>query len=287
MSEPQAPGAARSLLYVPGTRPDRFGKAMASGADAIILDLEDAVAPADNDAARENVAAWLRARATRGDEADGAGHVEVWVRVNGGALLAADAREVLDAGARNISLPKASLDALARFDAIAGEAAVVVSALIETAEGVLDARAIAADARVERLQIGEADLGAELNVEPGDDAFAPMRAQVVLASAAAGIEPPVGPVSTDFTELDAYRASTRALKAAGFGGRAAIHPAQVAIVNEVFTPTEEELARARRVVQLVDDARGGVTLDDDGRMLDEAFVRAARRTLARARKPRR
>jgi citrate lyase subunit beta/citryl-CoA lyase len=106
--------------------------------------------------------------------------------------------------------------------------------------------------------------------------------QIVVASAAAGIDPPTGPVSTDFRDLDAYRAGTQALKRMGFGSRSAIHPAQVEIVNEVFTPSADELARARRLVELSDAAGGGVCVDDEGRMVDEAVVRSARHTIATA-----
>jgi citrate lyase subunit beta/citryl-CoA lyase len=263
----------RSYLYVPGTRPDRFDKALASGADAIFLDLEDSVAAAEKDSARAAVCAWLRAVP--------AGLVEIWVRVNGGDLLGVDARAVIEAGATRICLPKASLDALASLDAVVGDAAVEVSALIETAEGVLDARAIAAEPRVTRLQIGEVDLSASLNVDASDAvAMAPLRMHVVLASAAAGIDPPIAPVSTDFKDLDALRASTRALRGMGFGARAAIHPAQVAVINEAFTPTTEEVEAARALLARFDAEGGGVGVDERGRMIDEATVRTARRVVA-------
>jgi len=266
--------SARSYLYVPGTRPDRIDKAVASGADIVILDLEDAVAFGEKESARDNVARWVRTHGSDG----------ICVRINGGELLEADARAVIDAGARLLSLPKATVDELARLDAVVGTSAADVIALIETSTGVFDAREIALHPRVVRLAIGEADLSAELAIEISGDGreMMPMRAHVVLASAAAGIEQPVGPVSTDFADLDAYRDSARALKRMGFGARAAIHPAQVAIINETFSPSAEEIARARALIAKLDAAGGNVTLDDEGRMLDEAFVRAARRILARA-----
>jgi citrate lyase subunit beta / citryl-CoA lyase len=259
----------RSYLYVPGDRPDRFDKARASGAGAVILDLEDAVAPDAKDAAREAVASWLRAHPD----------VDAVVRVNGGSPLAADVRAVVDAGARSLSLPKASPEALEALDAMLGDASVSVIALVETAAGVLDARAIASAPRVTRLAIGEADLGAELAIaDPA--AFAPMRAQVALASAAAGLEPPVGPVSTDLKDLDGLRASTLALKDAGFGARAAIHPAQVSVIEQAFTPTADEIARAGALIESFEAAGRGAGTDADGRMIDEAIVRAARRILS-------
>ncbi|MFN2613229.1 MAG: CoA ester lyase, partial [Actinomycetota bacterium] len=230
-------------------------------ADAVIVDLEDAVPAGEKEEARAHACAWVSE------------HPEAWVRVNGGSAMNEDVRALVAAGARKLYVPKASLEAL---DALPD--GVEATALLETAAGVLDARAIAVHPRVVRLAIGEADLGAELGVTD-PRAFEPMRALIVLASAAAGIDPPVGPISADFRDVDALIASTRALKAAGFGARAAIHPAQVAVINDVFTPSREEVARARRIIELADAAGGAATLDDEGRMIDEAMVRGARRVL--------
>ncbi|MGH2828863.1 MAG: HpcH/HpaI aldolase/citrate lyase family protein, partial [Actinomycetota bacterium] len=265
----------RSLLYVPGHKPQMFAKAAAAGADGIILDLEDAVPPSAKDAARQSVCAWLNARPSTPPV--------VWVRVNGGELLIEDARAVAGAPVDGIYVPKATVESLERMDAILDARDVPLTALVESAAGVLEARDIAAHPRVARLAIGEADLCGELGIVSGDDAreMIPMRMQVVLASAAAGLEPPVGPVSTDFRDLDALRASTESIRRMGFGGRAAIHPAQVAPINDAFTPSEEEVAAARRLLERFEAAGGGVTTGEDGRMIDEAFVRAARRTLAR------
>lgn len=262
----------RSYLYVPGNRPDRFERALASGADAVILDLEDGVPASAKDDARAAVAAFLARRARGG--------AEVWVRLNGGDRLEDDVRAA--AGADGVSLPKASLPEVERLCALAG--AMHVSALLETAAGILDARAIASHPRVSMLQLGEADLGAELGVEPSEDGreMAAVRAMVVLASAAAGVDPPVAPISTDFRDLEAFRRSTDALRRAGFGGRAAIHPAQVAVINDVYTPAPDEVEAARAIVAAFEAAGGGATTGPDGRMIDEAVVRAARATLARA-----
>jgi citrate lyase subunit beta/citryl-CoA lyase len=114
-----------------------------------------------------------------------------------------------------------------------------------------------------------------------------VRVQVVLASAAAGLAPPIGPISTDFRDLDALQYSTDALRRVGFGSRWAIHPAQVPVINQAFTPTPEQLEAARRLVERYDgavDQGVGVCVDEDGNMVDEAVVRAARRILARARR---
>lgn len=266
---------ARSYLYVPGHRPDRFAKAASSGADAIVLDLEDAVPVGAKDDARAAVR----------DGIGGLTGPEVWVRVNGGELLEEDVRAVVRPGLTGVSLPKASVSDLQRVDRALGDADLPVIALVETAAGVLDAPAIANAPRVARLAIGEADLSADLAISPSPDAreLAPIRLQIVLASAAAGIEPPIAPVSTDFADLATLRTSTHALRRAGFTARACIHPAQVPIVNEVLTPTRDEVDAARRLVARFEETGGGASVDEEGRMVDEAVVRAARRILSRAR----
>lgn len=269
---------ARSLLYVPGNRPDLMEKAAArSGADALILDLEDAVPPAAKDEARRAVAAWLRR---------GAGAATAVVRVNAGEALEADLAALREArGVAAISLPKvASCADLERCDALLGDWDVPVLALVESATGVLDARAIAAHPRVVRLALGEADLAAELGAEPSEHGaeMLAVRTQILLASAAAGIAPPVAPVSTDFRDLDALRRTTLALRRMGFGGRAAIHPAQVPVINQAFTPSAEEVERARRIVARFEEAGGRPCTGEDGRMIDEPVARAARRVLERS-----
>lgn len=264
----------RSYLYVPGDRRDRFAKASVSGAHAVILDLEDGVAPAHKDEARANVRAHLRLRMAR---------PPTFVRIDP-AQLHDDVGAVADLGIAGLYLPKATAATLGALDALLGERDVGVVALVESAAGIEDLPFLARHPRVRNLAIGEADLCAELGVdaEVVPEVIWAIRAQVVVASAAAGIDPPTGPVSTRFDDAGALAESTRALAAAGFGARAAIHPAQVPVINEAFAPTAEELAAAERLVTAFDAAvaRGeGVIVDDTGRMVDEAVVRRARRLL--------
>ncbi|GII86121.1 CoA ester lyase [Sphaerisporangium siamense] len=272
---------ARSYLYVPGDAPGKLGKALGRGADALIVDLEDAVPAAGKDAARAAVRGWL--------ETADPGPVEIWIRVNAGETREADVRAV--AGSPKVAgLVLAKVETageLTGVDALltgigAGDLPVVP--LLESAAAVLRAQEIAAAPRVARIQVGEADLRADTGITPGDDEreLLWVRSQVVLASAAAGIDPPVAPVSTDFRDLDALRASTRALARLGYVGRACIHPAQIAVVNEVFTPAEDEVRWATDIVTRFEAAGSGVLLDAAGRMVDEAVVRQARRVLARA-----
>lgn len=284
----------RSTLYAPGDQPEKLTKAVLRSADGVICDLEDAVAPANKEAARALVTEFIRAQSTTGPA--------LLVRINWGDLGIEDLRTLIPGCGSNIAalyVPKVStVDELTRVDAELDllerqcgleRGSIPVVALLETARGILDARHIAEAPRVRRLAIGEADLAADLGIEltPGDEReLLTARAAVVLASAAAGIEPPVGPVSTDFRDLDALRSSTEHLRRMGFRGRSCIHPAQVDVVNEVFTPTGPEVERAERLVRLYDGAVAagrGVIADDGGKMIDEAVVRSARRVVAQHR----
>ncbi len=272
----------RSHLYVPGDRPDVLAKALDRGADALIVDLEDAVPLARKDAARSAVLGWL-------DELPEITAAEIWVRVNQGASGHEDIRALARSPrVTGFCLAKTEsaeeVVAVAELLDAAGSAA-GLAPLLESAAAVLRAQDIAGAPRVSRLQVGEADLRADTGILPGPDEreLAWVRSWVVLVSAAAGLEPPVGPVSTDFRDLDVLRESTEALRRMGYRGRACIHPAQVAVVNDVFTPSVEERAAARRVVDAYEAALAqgaGVVLGDDGRMIDEAVVRQARRLLA-------
>lgn len=288
-----AGAAPRSHLYVPGDRPDALRRAVERGADALILDLEDSVAASAKETARAEVAAFLAAR-----PAPVPGEPALWVRVNPGAVGHDDLKAVVGPAVAGVCLAKTESPAeaadmaglIGTLESERGLPAgqIALSPLLESAAAVLAARDIAGAPRVVRLQIGEADLCADIGVEPGPDDRELLwaRSQVVLASAAARIEPPVGPVSTDYTDLGALRASTGALRRLGFVGRACIHPAQLAVVNEVFTPTAEDVELARAVVAGYEDAMSagsGVFVDGRGRMVDLAVVRSARRTLAAAR----
>ena len=272
---------ARSHLYVPGDRADVLAKALDRGADALIVDLEDAVPMAGKDAARDTVVGWLATVPP--------GSAEIWVRVNAGGLGLVDVG-ALASSARLTGFCLAKTETAADVEAVSdlldelgSDAA--LAPLVESAAALLRAESIAAAPRVRRLQVGEADLRADTGILPGPEEreLLWVRSWVVLVSAAAGLEPPVGPVSTDFRDLDALTESTEALRRMGYRGRACIHPAQVEVVNAVFTPSAEELDTARRVVSSYEAALAegsGIVLGDDGRMIDEAVVRQARRLLS-------
>jgi len=273
---------------VPAISADKLAKVFSRGADAVIIDLEDAVPIARKGEARAAAAEWL---ATLGS--GGLAGPEIWVRINAGAAGLEDISAVWCSALTGVCVPKVSApDELApiqarfhdlRTGASAARAPMLLP-LIETALGLVSVAEIARVDGVARLQLGEVDLGAELGVEAGtDDAgFLMARSQVVLASAAAGIGPPVGPVSVDFGDLAQFRTSTVALRRLGYRSRACVHPAQVTVANQVFVPAEAEIQRAREMVRAFDEAMAagtGVWRGPDGIMVDEAVVRAARRLL--------
>ena len=158
--------------------------------------------------------------------------------------------------------------------------------LVEDAAGLLALAAMAAHPRLTAFGIGEVDLLGDLRLTRGprsEAAVVALRTQVVVHSAAAGLEAPVAPTSTDFRDLDAFAESTRTMLELGFRSRTAIHPAQVPVIHDVLTPSGEQVEAARDVVRRFEAAGGGVTTDSEGRLVDAAVVRGARETLARHR----
>lgn len=283
----------RSFLYVPGNAGDKLARARTRGADALIVDLEDAVPLAEKQRARDAVLAWLADQpAADRPPSDADPGIDIWVRVNGGRLRADDVDALAGVPAlTGLVLAKAEsageVAQVATMLAERGDTTTLLSPLLETGGAVLGAPQIAAQERVHVLQLGEVDLAGDLGLEPGPDEaeLAAARAVVVMASAAAGLAAPVGPVSPVIRDLDAFRVSTQRVRRQGFLGRACIHPAQVQVVHEVFTPSDEEIARASELLQLVEQAKAqgsGVVLDASGRMIDPAVTRAAHRVLGLA-----
>lgn len=264
---------ARTLLFVPGDRPDRFAKAAASGADGIVLDLEDAVAPAAKDTAREHVRRWL---------ADGKDAV---VRVNAPATAWHEADVAMLTGRQSIvMLPKTEDpgQVAALMDRLEPGSAVVP--VLETAGGVLDARAICATPGVARAAFGNGDLAAQLGVDLGDHvALAQARGTVVLGAAAAGVAPPLDGVTTAVDDETVLVADTEHARRLGFTGRLCIHPRQIPVVHRTFAPSPAELRSAQRVLAASPDGAATVL---DGRMIDQAVVERARRVVDSVTRPR-
>ena len=274
----------RSYLYVPGSDPRRIEKALASEADAVILDLEDAVAPSRKEEARKTVAEVLRSEHEK----------PIFVRINapGSALADEDIEAVIALRLSGLRLPKAeSPEAVRhvaeRLENLGCEAG--IQCLIESALGLELAFEIArAHEKVVGMSLGEADLAADLGVR-GDAGLLYARSRVVAATRGAGLPSPVQSVYTNVRDKDGLRRSTEEGKNMGFVGRSAIHPAQIEVINEVFTPTEEEVAEAKELLSRLEESAGtgtGAFALEDGRFVDEAVVGSARLTLALARRDR-
>lgn len=268
----------RTYLFVPGNRPERFEKALAAGADAVIIDLEDAVAPGEKDAAREAVAAWLAAR-----PAGGASNVQVLVRINDAATqwFGADLRMLTNAGLKCAMLPKAEgAAALSAVVAALGEGGVVV-ALVETARGVRDVDAIAAVPGVQRLAFGTIDYAVDLDLSGDDSGLLYAASRIAIASRAAGIASPIAGVTAAIDNETVLLAELASARACGFGAKLCIHPRQIAPVHTALAPTAAELDWARRVIAALESGAGAVQVD--GKMVDRPVALRAQAILARAR----
>lgn len=258
---------SRTLLFVPGDRPERFAKAAASGAHEIILDLEDAVAPAAKDAARASVARWL---------ADGGKAV---VRINGADTpwFEADLAMLLTVPDAAIMLPKAEDASVARTSAAVPGRRLI--ALVETVAGYMELREVAGSPCVDRIAFGSVDFSAESGIADEGEALTPVRTAIVLASVHAGLQAPIDGVSLEFNDESRMTADAQRSRQLGFGGKLCIHPRQVAAVNAAFMPSQAEREWARRVLTAF-EASGGAATAVDGKMIDKPVVERARRIVS-------
>lgn len=282
----------RSKLFVPGARPELFAKALASEADGISIDLEDAVVEERKAEARAHVAAWLRTRAAQPDAK------LVIVRVNGMDTphFEQDLAAVVQPGLDVLNLPKpesadhvrAAVEALRRAELANGVTAPVRLLLnIETPRALREAAALAgADARVMGLQVGLGDLFEPLGIDRRE-AAAVQHVQIAVrfAAAEAGVDAWDGAFA-NVRDTEGYLAEARFARRLGFAGKSCIHPSQVALANEAFRPSDPEIAHAQRVVAAaVDaDAKGIGAYLVDGRMIDKPFLQRARAILDAARR---
>lgn len=260
----------RSYLFVPADRPERCTKALASGADAVIVDLEDAVAPAAKDRARATLAEWL----AHGDDQ---AIVRTIVRINAADTLWFDGDLALLRSVRvaAVMLPKAE-----RGDDLARIPHDCLLPLVETAAGVDALRELARAPHVQRLVFGSIDLQADLGIDGDDQELLLFRSQLVLESRLAGIAAPVDGVCTAIDDLAALEAQTLRARRLGFGATLCIHPCQIDAVNRGSTPSAEELAWAQRVIE-ASIAAGGGAVAVDGKMVDKPVLLRARATMRR------
>ena len=258
----------RSYLFVPGSRPDRFAKACAAGADAVVVDLEDSVAAGEKPAARAAIAAWLTP----------AQPVLVRVNVATSEWFHEDLKLGGMPGIVGVLLPKS--ERIEDIGMVAGHFGPRVPLLlqIETAQGFANAQEMATAKGVERLLFGSIDFQLDLGMAAEEEELLYFRSRIVLVSRLAGIQSPVDGVTTEINAPERVRADTLRARRLGFGGKMCIHPRQVPIVNECFSPTAEEEAWARRVVQASRAVQGGAT-SVDGKMVDRPVLARAEKIL--------
>ena len=260
----------RSLLFVPGARPERFDKALAAGANAVIIDLEDAVAPADKHAARAALCAWLRP-----------GH-RVIVRINSveSPWFADDLGVCGLPGVAAVMVPKA--ERADTLGAVLAAGAPALLPLVESAAGLAGLAALAQAPGVMRLVFGSIDLQADLGLRDAtEDELLPFRLQLVLASRLAGIGSPIDGVSTAIDDHESLRLDVLRARRLGFAGKLCIHPRQVAVVNQFLAPGAQELAWARKVLAAA-AAAGGAAISVDGKMVDKPVLLRAEAVLREA-----
>jgi citrate lyase subunit beta / citryl-CoA lyase len=273
--------APRSFLYVPGDRSDRITKAFASRADAVIMDLEDAVKPERKADARTNAVDAARAFKYFGKQGKA-----VWIRINGDrneAMRDIDAFGACE-GIHGLLLAKCESSEWLSMIADRVPQAVQLSPLIESALSLHNIEAILAHPRCAAPHLGELDLLADLGGSGagGERLLQRARETLVFACATLKTSAPIGGVHVAINDLDELRTSTILLSELGFSSRALIHPSHCDIVNEVFTPSTEQLAWAKGVLEQLEGSNGAIQ-SADGTMIDEAVARRARALQARSR----
>lgn len=294
---------ARSLLFVPGDRPDRYARAVASGAHVVILDLEDAVAPAAKAQARADVAAWL-AQGGQGIVRINAADTE-WYQEDVRALhgLRGQQEQLGQQGLQGqqgqqeqqgqqglqaqqgapgaaVMLPKADAATVAQtVQALPGRP---IIALLETVRGYMDLHKMARLPGVARIAFGSVDFAVDSGIADEGDAMTAIRTEIVLACRHAGLAAPIDGVSLEFNDPEQMQADARRARQLGFGGKLCIHPRQVGAVNAAFLPTADEQDWARRVLAAFDASHGAATALD-GKMIDKPVVERARRIAAESR----
>ncbi len=274
--------ARRSFIFLPGLKPDMFPKAVASGADIVCIDLEDAIHPDDKEVARRRTLDLLAA-------APDSGHTEVVVRINSlrTATGLVDLAAVIEAGTiPSLMLPKvATADEVAMVAGHLDDAGLgtTLHAIIESAEGLENAAAIArAGPRLQSLLFGAVDYSSDIGARNSWEAMLHARSRVVQAAAIAGLDA-IDVPWLDLGDDAGMESEARASRALGFVGKGAIHPRQIPVLHEVFSPSEDEVGHAKRIVDAFAKAGTGLVVID-GKLIEKPVLRAMERVLERARR---
>jgi citrate lyase subunit beta/citryl-CoA lyase len=264
----------RTYLFVPGNRPERFDKALAAGADAIIVDLEDAVAPHDKEASRAHIVQWASAKPDALER--------VLVRINDAATawFDGDLECIRQAGIGAVMLPKAESSAqIAKVTSMLPAHGAVLP-IIESARGIQDVASIAAAPGVVRLAFGTLDYAVDLDLTDDEQTLVYPSAQIAIASRAAGIASPVAGVTPSIDDEARLLADLAFARAFGFGAKLCIHPKQIAPIHRAFAPAPDEVEWARRVLAAAAASTGAVQLD--GKMIDRPVLLKAQSIIDRS-----
>lgn len=262
----------RSFLFVPGNRPERFDKALHSGADNVIIDLEDSVASEDKDKARDTIYNWLSS------DPD----TEILIRINGSRTkwFEKDLDLCQEEGIKGIVLPKVErVSEINYLENKLGNEYKLIYPIIETAKGFRVVDEVISHTSVTALIFGTIDFKNDLNIHGDGLELAYFRSKLVLSSALANKLAPIDGVSINFNDFEKLEQVTRKAKSMGFGGKLCIHPNQVKTVNEVFLPTEEEKTWAKRILKAVSQNKQGA-FSLDGEMIDTPVVQRAEKILS-------
>ena len=259
----------RSLLFVPGNRPERFGKAVESGADLVCIDLEDAVAPDEKVAAREAAAAYLK---------DAPSHVGLRINEPGSALVEADQDATRDLDLPFVMVPK--VDSRAEVEGLRVDAPIMP--VLESARAILAASEIMAHPSVGMALFGGGDYAADLGIPMEWDGFLYPRSHLAVCAAAHDVllfDVPYLAVR----DLEGGAEDTRRVAGLGIDARAAIHPAQIPVIHAVMTPGPDAVDQAERLRAAYEQSKGNAALLD-GKLIEAPMLRAAEKTLARAKR---
>jgi len=261
----------RSYLFVPGNRPDRFAKAFSAGADAVIVDLEDAVPPAQKNEARSAVAAWL----SHGKP--------TFIRVNDATTtwFRDDLEISRSPTVAGIVLPKAERVENLTFLREKVTPGAQILPLVETGQGFRNAQALARTPGVQRLIFGEIDFQLDLGIRGNGEELLYFQSQLVLVSRLAGIQSPVAGINAAIDDLNSLRADTLRSRRLGFGAKLLIHPKQISIVHECFRPSAEEIVWAKRVLEAA-AASQGAAVSMNGQLVDRPIIARAESILYEA-----
>ena len=262
----------RSYLFVPGDRPERFSKALASASHQVVIDLEDAVMPDAKDRAREHLSDWLRAGLPDSERS------RVAIRVNafGTPWHEADVAMFGASSVRNIMVPKAEEAGQLADIAVRCGDGVLLTALVETVAGVVKMREIAGERAVSRLAFGSFDYCVDAGIEGFGRELDYVRSRFVIESRYAGLPAPVDGVTLDVHDAALIADEVACGRRFGFGAKLCIHPKQVDAVNRGFMPTDDERAWATRVLAaLADNTRGAFAID--GKLVDKPIIDRARK----------